>query len=76
MKKQLSEKQMAELETLDAMPEEDISLTDIPEITDWSGFEVGKFYRPIKKTVSMRIDADVVDWILEVTFVFMNLKIG
>ena len=23
---------------------------------------VGKFYRPVKKLVSMRIDADVLDW--------------
>ena len=63
MKKELTKKQLAELEALEAMPEENINFTDIPEITDWSGFEVGKFYRPVKKSVSMRIDADVVAWL-------------
>lgn len=43
--KELTKKQLAELEALEAMPEEDINFTDIPEISDWSGFEVGKFYR-------------------------------
>jgi hypothetical protein len=28
------------------MIEEGIDTTDIPEVTDWSGAEVGKFYRP------------------------------
>jgi uncharacterized protein (DUF4415 family) len=63
MKKGLTKKQLAELEALEAMPEEDINFSDIPEITDWAGFEVGEFYRPVKKSVNMRIDADVIDWL-------------
>lgn len=42
----------------------DINYSDIPELN----FEqlgkplIGKFYRPIKKQISIRLDADVLDW--------------
>jgi len=35
---------------------------DAPEITDWKKAVVGKFYRPVKKQVTVRIDADVLEW--------------
>jgi uncharacterized protein (DUF4415 family) len=44
------------------MKDEDIDTTDIPEVTDWRGAVRGKFYRPIKQVVTMRLDADVVAW--------------
>jgi len=28
----------------------------------WSGAMVGKFYRPMKEAVTVRLDADVVHW--------------
>jgi uncharacterized protein (DUF4415 family) len=34
----------------------------MPEVVDWSGAEVGRFYRRAKKPVTMRLDADVVEW--------------
>jgi len=40
-----------------------IDLSDIPEIADWSKAVVGKFYRPIKKSLTIRIDADVLAWL-------------
>jgi len=52
----------AELQALAAMPEGEIDTSDIPEKLDWSNAEVGRFYRPVKKLVSMRVDADVLDW--------------
>jgi uncharacterized protein (DUF4415 family) len=52
----------AELAALDAMAEEDIDLSDAPEITDFSGFVRGKFYRPEKQAVTIRLDRDVVAW--------------
>jgi len=55
--------QAAELKALDEMPDEQIDLSDIPEITDWSGAVVGKFYRPVKEAVTVRLDADVVHWL-------------
>lgn len=63
MKKDLSEKQRKELDVLAAMSDEDIDFSDIPEIFDWDGAVVGKFYRPIKQTVTIRLDADVIDWL-------------
>ena len=39
----------------------DIDTSDIPEVKDWSGAVVGKFYRPIKEQVCLRLDADVQD---------------
>jgi len=40
-----------------------IDLSDIPEIADWSKAVVGKFYRPIKKSLTIRIDVDVLAWL-------------
>jgi hypothetical protein len=35
----------------------------MPEVLDWSGAEIGKFYRPAKKPVTMRLDTDIVGWL-------------
>jgi uncharacterized protein (DUF4415 family) len=59
----LSRKQKKELRALAARPDSEIDLTDIPGIVDWSGAVVGKFYRPIKKSLTIRIDADVLAWL-------------
>jgi len=53
----------AELKAIAEMSDDDIDYSDIPQITDFSGFEVGKFYRPLKETVTMRLDADVLHWL-------------
>jgi len=58
----MSKKQAAELARLAALADRDIDTSDIPEITDWSKAVVGKFYRPVKKQVTLRIDADVLAW--------------
>jgi hypothetical protein len=29
-------------------------------VVDWSGAEIGKFYRPPKKPVTMRLDIDII----------------
>jgi len=52
----------AELERIASNAEDDIDTSDIPEVTDWSGAQVGKFYRPIKKQITLRVDQDVLDW--------------
>ncbi len=49
---------MAELEALAAMPDDTIDLSDMPEVTDWSGWTRGKFYRSIKKQAELRSDLD------------------
>ena len=65
MKKEFDElplKAQQELLALDELADEDVNLSDIPEITDWSGAVRGKFYRPVKKQITLRIDADVIAW--------------
>jgi uncharacterized protein (DUF4415 family) len=57
-----SEKRKA-LQKLAARKDREIDLTDIPEIRETpSGAVIGKFYRPKKTTVTIRLDADVVAW--------------
>ena len=52
-----------EITALMRMKDEDIDFSDIPEITDWSNAVRGKFYRPIKKSLTIRVDADVLAWL-------------
>jgi uncharacterized protein (DUF4415 family) len=59
----LTEEQREALRKLAAMPDDNIDYSDIPEITDFSGFVVGKFYRPVKETVTIRLDSDVIRWL-------------
>jgi uncharacterized protein (DUF4415 family) len=51
-----------ELKVLSEKPDESIDTSDIPEVTDWDSAVRGRFYRPIKKRVTIRIDADVLEW--------------
>ena len=57
--KQLTKAQAKETRALKRMKEREIDLTDIPRLGDWSRAAVGKFYRPIKKPLTIRVDADV-----------------
>lgn len=59
----LTKKQLTELNALAEKPDSEIDFSDIPEITDFTGFEVGKFYRPIKESITIRLDSDVVNWL-------------
>jgi uncharacterized protein (DUF4415 family) len=52
-----------EVAALAQLRDEDIDTSDIPEVRDWSGAAVGKFYRPIKESVTLRIDVDVLAWL-------------
>jgi uncharacterized protein (DUF4415 family) len=58
----LTAAQKAELDALAAMPENQINTAALPEQTDWSGARRGVFFRPIKKQLTLRLDADVIDW--------------
>ena len=59
----LTEAQLENLKRLAECPDDEIDYSDIPEITDFSGFEVGKFFRPVKEAVTVRLDTDVVHWL-------------
>jgi len=59
----LSRKQTREIRALARMKDSKINLSDAPELAHWSRAEVGKFYRPIKKPLTIRLDADVLAWL-------------
>lgn len=52
----------AEVDALKRMPDAKIATDDIPEVRDWDEAVRGRFYRPVKKAVSLRLDADVLAW--------------
>jgi uncharacterized protein (DUF4415 family) len=60
--KHLTAKQKAQLEALSALPDDQIDIDDIPEVLDWSTAKRGLFYRPIKQQITLRLDADLIDW--------------
>lgn len=54
-----------ELAMLSVKPESEIDFSDIPATTgnDWQGAVRGKFYRPVKQQLTVRIDVDVLEWL-------------
>ncbi|PPC91914.1 MAG: toxin-antitoxin system, antitoxin component [Methylobacter sp.] len=46
------------------MPDEQIDYSDIPAATpeQWREAERGRFSRPVKQQLTLRIDADVIAW--------------
>ena len=58
--KPLTPELAAELRALEAMPDPEIDTSDIPIVGDWTGAERGKFYRPVKRQITLRLDADLV----------------
>ena len=52
-----------EIHALRRMKDSDVDLSDIPVRADWSKAVVGRFYRPIKESLTIRIDADVLAWL-------------
>ena len=61
----LTAKQKRELAAIAALPDEQIDTSDIPELppSAWKNAVRGRFYRPVKQAVSLRLDADVVAWL-------------
>ncbi len=44
------------------LEDKDIDLSDIPEILDRTSAVRGKLFRPVKRHVTLRLDADVLEW--------------
>ena len=64
MKKTRSAEDQAMLERLAAMPDETIDTDDIPEAPaeNWAFAKRPGLYRPVKKHVTIRLDADLIEW--------------
>jgi len=61
--KPITEKERRELRRLAALPDSQIDLSDAPEGKPRpADVQVGRFYRPVKQLVSLRVDADVLAW--------------
>lgn len=61
----LTKAQQDDLKRLAAMPDDGDDTDDMPELTDVQLAEMrqGVFYRPIKKQITARVDADVLAWL-------------
>ena len=61
----LTAKQKRELEALAKMPDREIDTLDIPSLSPsaWKNAVRGRFYKPVKQAVSLRLDADVIAWL-------------
>ncbi len=61
----LSARQKRELQALAARPESFVDTSDLPELPpgSWKDAVRGKWYRPVKQPISLRLDADVLAWL-------------
>ncbi len=59
----VTRRQAKEIQALKRLRDEEIDLTDIPPLDQWNKAVIGKFYRPVKKSLTIRIDADVLAWL-------------
>lgn len=66
-KKVYSEDHLAQLAALRALPDDEIDTVDIPEAPaeNWRYARRGALYRPLKQSVTIRLDADVLQWFRE-----------
>lgn len=47
---------------LQSMADSEINTSDIPEILDFDKDVRGRFYRPVKQPVTLRLDSDLLAW--------------
>ena len=61
----LTAKQRASLKTLAAKPDVEIDFSDIRPLTDKQlrNAARGRFYKPVKRQITARVDADVLEWL-------------
>ncbi len=61
----LTKADRTKLKALAARPDGAIDTSDIPEMTEeqWEHARRGHFYRPRKRQITARLDADVLDWL-------------
>ncbi|HTW32275.1 MAG TPA: BrnA antitoxin family protein [Candidatus Sulfotelmatobacter sp.] len=61
----LSARQRREVAALAAKADVDIDYSDIPRLTGkfWKNAVRNPFYRPVKRQVTVRLDADIIAWL-------------
>jgi uncharacterized protein (DUF4415 family) len=60
---EVNKKMLEELKALSVMPDDNIDYSDIPEITDFTGWEPNPFFKPVKAPISAKLDKDVIAWL-------------
>jgi uncharacterized protein (DUF4415 family) len=65
--KKLTKTQTDEIAALANLPDAQIDTSDIPQLTaeQFATAQIGRFYKPVKQPVTMRLDADVLAWFRE-----------
>lgn len=76
MKKKLVVEKVTDIDNLPALSkkQEDmfaklkdraVDTSDIPELSEdfWKNLQIGVFYRPVKKHISVKLDADIIAWL-------------
>lgn len=60
-----ADKHKRELAKLAQMPDSAIDFSDLPQLTEkfWQNAVPNPFYRPVKKQITLRIDADILAWL-------------
>ena len=63
--KPLTKAEIDRLKVLAARPDSEIDTSDIPEWTEaqFKSAKRGLFYRPVKRQITARVDADVLEWL-------------
>ncbi len=61
----LTQAQRAELRALATLPDTTIDTSDIPLLDDdfWRSARPNPYYRPIKRQLTLRLDADIIAWL-------------
>jgi uncharacterized protein (DUF4415 family) len=61
---ELSPELQAELDALNALTDDSIDIDDIPEasLSNMMQGDRGLYFRPVKTSVTIRLDADLLDW--------------
>ena len=61
----LTDEQRANLKALTERSDSEIDYSDIPPLTDefWKRAIRGRFYKPTKRQITARVDADVLEWL-------------
>lgn len=58
----VTDKQSKEIRRLINMADEDIDTSELPEVDDFTDAVRGRFYRPVKQQITLRLDADLLAW--------------
>jgi uncharacterized protein (DUF4415 family) len=61
--KKLTKKQKRKIAKAAITKAADMDFSGMPGEIDWSGAEIGNYQRTAKKPVTMRLDADVLEWL-------------